>query len=389
MLNLLLFKLFIVLGFCTSSERDISFLPFDPVNLKEAILKSSDDSKPIMLYFHANWCGICHTMNQVVWPDQDLQNMMTAFRVIDMHEAQKDVYQQRLKYGINSYPSLVFLSPQGDKLAKFAGMLPVDNLIKITNSILDKYPPQGPRPKVRTAKEKLPLDWSNDSIGSISKQAKQQDRPFIIFYAPKSNPLSSKLREFIENDLKFRRLLKFFIIKDLSLDAVVRDTYVQKYSLKAKPILLLMDIDNTKLDVLHYRGDNLSYHAQMKLMMRKISQIFNNRLLRRIDQRAKLEIKKQVREPKYIPKYLIYEYRQFKNIDAVLIFSENHGLAWLTEGDLLEGNRILDIRVKDKKLLIQADTNQVAITSAYKDKAVSVEAILPLSSIGTINQKNH
>ena len=60
----------------------------------------------------------------------------------------------------------------------------------------------------------------------------------------------------------------------------------------------------------------------------------------RINKRAKLEAEKQGQDPKFIPKYLIYEYRQFENVDAVLIFSENHGLTWLTEGDLLEGNRI-------------------------------------------------
>ena len=123
------------------------------------------------------------------------------------------------------------------KLQKFGGMLPAENLIKITSAILDKYPPKGPRPKIRTAKEKLPLDWSEESFEEIARRAEQQDRPFILFHAPKSNPLSSKLRTYMDNNINFRRMLKFFIMKDLSLDNVVRDKYVQKHSLETNQFL--------------------------------------------------------------------------------------------------------------------------------------------------------
>ena len=382
----MLFIFLLVSGFCTNSIRDTSYLPFEPLSVDESVKKSKKDNKPILLYFHANWCGICHTMNQTVWPDQDLQSMLKAFRVLDMYEGINGVYEQRVKYRINAFPSVVFLSPEGTKITKFGGMLPAENLIKITNAILDKYPPKGPRPKIRTAKEKLPLDWSDQSFEKIAKQAEQQDRPFILFHAPKSNPLSSKLRAFVDNNMSFRRLLKFFILKDLSSDHVIRDKYVQKHSLGDKPVLILMGNKDAELGLLHYNGDNSNYSTQMKLMLRTISQIFNDRLLLRITQRAKLEAIKQNQYPKFIPKYLIYEYRQFEKVDAVLIFSENHGLTWLTEGDMLEGNRILDIRHHSKQLLMQVDKTNVAVTSAGLDKAVSVEAVIPMSSISIISR---
>ena len=84
--------------------------------------------------------------------------------------------------------------------------------------------------------------------------------------------------------------------------------------------------------------------------------------------------------------YSCDEYRQFENVDAVLIFSENHGLTWLTEGDLLEGDRILDIRHHEKQLLIQVDKTNVAVTSGGLDKAVSVKAVIPVSSISVIRR---
>ena len=386
MLKLLLFIFLHVLGFCTNSNRDTSYLPFEPLSVDESVKKSKKDNKPILLYFHANWCGICHKMNQVVWPDQDLQSMLKAFRVLDMYEGLNGVYEQRIKYRINAFPSIVFLSPNGTKITKFGGMLPAENLIKITSAILDKYPPKGPRPKIRTAKEKLPLDWSEESFEDIARRAEQQDRPFILFHAPKSNPLSSKLRTYMDNNINFRRMLKFFIMKDLSLDNVVRDKYVQKHSLGDKPALIFLGNEDAEFGLLHYNGDNAYYSNQLKLMMRTISQAFNDRLLLRINKRAKLEAEKQSQDPKFIPKYLIYEYRQFENVDAVLIFSENHGLSWLTEGDLLEGNRILDIRHHKKQLLMQVDKTNVAVTSGGLDKAVSVQAVIPMSSISLIRR---
>ena len=109
-------------------------------------------------------------------------------------------------------------------------------------------------------------------------------------------------------------------MKDLSLDNVVRDKYVQKHSLGDKPALIFMGNEDAEFGLLHYNGDNAYYSNQLKLMMRTISQAFNDRLLLRINKRAKLEAEKQSQDPKFIPKYLIYEYRQFSNVDAVLIF---------------------------------------------------------------------
>ena len=41
----------------------------------------------------------------------------------------------------------------------------------------------------------------------------------------------------MDNNINFRRMLKFFIMKDLSLDNVVRDKYVQKHSLETNQLL--------------------------------------------------------------------------------------------------------------------------------------------------------
>ena len=63
----MLFIFLLVSGFCTNSNRDTSYLPFEPLSVDESVKKSKKDNKPILLYFHANWCGICHTMNQTVY----------------------------------------------------------------------------------------------------------------------------------------------------------------------------------------------------------------------------------------------------------------------------------------------------------------------------------
>lgn len=388
-LTFFLVQLICVSLLCAAPQRDKTFLPFESLTREQAIKKSQDDGKPILMYFHAAWCGICHTMNQMVWPDEDLQNMMTAFRVLDMYDGEEGVYQERVKYKINSFPSLVFLNPKGEKITKFGGMLPADNLIMIANKILDEYPTKGPRPKVRSAEQKLPLDWFVGTLNEMKQQGFEEDRPLLLLYLPESQPNSNELSEAIKTNLNLRRLMKFFLIKDLALDQKLNSDLTKQYELNNKPALIFLSDQLEKFGILFFEGSLENFLNDMQSLMNKIAQIFNDRLTRRIHQQIKKETELQNFKPRYLPHYLIYEFKQFDKQDAVLIFAENQGLRWLTEGDFLEGHRILDIQVENQKLLIQVDAKEAVFTSGVKNKSVSVENFIPLTAINSKINQNH
>lgn len=381
MLILLLFNLVIISSFCTTSERDTSYLPFESLSVTEAVKKSINDKKPIMLYFHAEWCGICHRMNQLVWPDQDLQNMMTAFRVLDMYDGEDGVYEQRIKYRINSFPSLVFLNPKGERIAQFGGMLPAENLVQVTNKILDEYPPKGNRPKVRSVEEKLPLDWFDRTLPEMQKASFDEDRPILLIYPSKDKELSEKFYHSIKTNINLRRLMKFFLIKDLSKNKVLEAEFKKQMKLKEKPGFIFLGDQLEQYGLLFFDENLEQLMLDMQALMTRIAQIFNDRLLRRIHEQVKKETHLRKFKPEYLAHYLIYEFKQFQKQDAILIFSKRHGLNWLTENDFLEGHRILDIQVENQKLILQANEHNAVIVSGLKNKSVSIESFVPVTSV--------
>ncbi len=90
----------------------INWLEWGP----EAFQKARDQDKLVMLYLGAFWCGFCQSMDETSFSDDEVIVLLNAYFVpIRVENAQRPDIDVR--YNQNGWPTIVFMTPQGDRVA--------------------------------------------------------------------------------------------------------------------------------------------------------------------------------------------------------------------------------------------------------------------------------
>ncbi|MBY5956521.1 DUF255 domain-containing protein [Membranicola marinus] len=131
----ILFTLFII-GFSTQLFGQIEFRDGTWDDLLEM---SKAEDKLIFVDAYAVWCGPCKRMSKEVFTQASVgdffnENFINA--KIDMEKGEGPSIQR--KYGVTAYPTLLFITPDGDLLHKARGYQPADRLINNGKIALSK-----------------------------------------------------------------------------------------------------------------------------------------------------------------------------------------------------------------------------------------------------------
>ena len=106
----------------------------DWYELDEAIKKASEDDRWVQVYVHVNWCHICSQMESEVYADAGVKdNLDTWYYPVSINaESRNEVtlngndYTQEelaLEWGVNSYPSILFIDSDGELFARESGYI--------------------------------------------------------------------------------------------------------------------------------------------------------------------------------------------------------------------------------------------------------------------------
>ncbi len=83
------------------------------------------EGKPVMLFLGAFWCGICQRMDETTFSDTEVVALLNAYFVpVRVEDAQRPDIDVR--YNRNGWPTIVFLSAEGDYLASVNYLSPRD-----------------------------------------------------------------------------------------------------------------------------------------------------------------------------------------------------------------------------------------------------------------------
>jgi uncharacterized protein YyaL (SSP411 family) len=83
---------------------------------KEAFDEAESRDRPVMLFVGAFWCGLCQRMDEVAFSnDENIALLNGCFVPIRVENAQRPDVDVR--YSENGWPTIAFLTPQGDPLA--------------------------------------------------------------------------------------------------------------------------------------------------------------------------------------------------------------------------------------------------------------------------------
>jgi len=106
-------------------------------NHADGLRLARESGKPALLYFTADWCGPCVELKKYVWSDKRVIKASTQLVNIYV-DVDKDS-ATLAAYKVLRIPTVFFLSPAGEIVAKYAGDYSAEDFAKQMNLVAAKY----------------------------------------------------------------------------------------------------------------------------------------------------------------------------------------------------------------------------------------------------------
>lgn len=135
-LNILMVVLALVTGL-NAQKGGIQFVS-NTMTFKEILEKARKENKPIFIDAFADWCGPCKKMDREVFVASSVGEVYNAKFVnvkIDMEKGEGPELAK--KYGIQAYPSYLFLDSDGGMLHRSVGFQQAPEFIELANVATD------------------------------------------------------------------------------------------------------------------------------------------------------------------------------------------------------------------------------------------------------------
>jgi len=87
---------------------------------KEALQDAMAHHKPIVIDFYADWCPICHELDETLFSLPQIQaklNQVTALRVDATNQDDPAIQKICDQYQVDGLPTIVFLDSKGNEIA--------------------------------------------------------------------------------------------------------------------------------------------------------------------------------------------------------------------------------------------------------------------------------
>lgn len=97
-----------------------------------------ESGKPIMIDFHTDWCFWCKRLDRDTYPHADVVKLSTRQVSLKLN-AEREGRELARKYGVRSYPTILYLTPAGVELGRVAGYLPAAQFVERAAAILDRH----------------------------------------------------------------------------------------------------------------------------------------------------------------------------------------------------------------------------------------------------------
>lgn len=103
----------------------------------EGLRRAREIGRPALVFFTADWCGPCVEMKKSIWSERRVVAAARQFVAIYL-DVDKEP-EAFAGYKVRGIPAVIFLSPQGERVATFSGERSAANLARQMNAVVAKY----------------------------------------------------------------------------------------------------------------------------------------------------------------------------------------------------------------------------------------------------------
>ena len=106
---------------------------------EDAMKQAKQEGKPMMMDMMASWCSACKRLDADVWSRSDVAELSQRFVTVQVDGDERG--DLKTKYAVSGYPTTLFLTPDGEEIARVRGAVPYEDMLKAMQGALDKAKP--------------------------------------------------------------------------------------------------------------------------------------------------------------------------------------------------------------------------------------------------------
>ena len=119
-------------------EDSVDGIHFQKGNWQQALDLAKKENKVVFLDIYATWCGPCKQLKKYTFADKSAGDFFnTNFVNMALDGEQEEGAALASKFGIEAYPTLMFVTPEGELIIKSPGFRTASDLINLGQQILD------------------------------------------------------------------------------------------------------------------------------------------------------------------------------------------------------------------------------------------------------------
>lgn len=154
-------------------------IEFDHGTFNEALAKAKKENKLIFMDCYTTWCGPCKYLSKNIFTQKEVGDFYNKnFVNLKMDCEKGEGPALASKYGVSSYPTLLFIDGEGNAVHKLVGGMPAEDLIKGAKAALD------PSMRIGTLKAKYEsgnrdLEFLMTYLGAVKAQYDRENMAIL------------------------------------------------------------------------------------------------------------------------------------------------------------------------------------------------------------------
>ncbi|MGE5235444.1 MAG: thioredoxin family protein [Acidobacteriota bacterium] len=106
-------------------------------DLPSALGKARTENKLVMVDFYTDWCAYCEKFDRTTLRDAEVQHALGSVVPVKLN-AESDGRGEAERFGVDGYPTILFLDGSGNEVGRIPGYLPATAFLEEFRDILRK-----------------------------------------------------------------------------------------------------------------------------------------------------------------------------------------------------------------------------------------------------------